>query len=186
MTTRADLEQLGFEGFVRFQDLPDADVPTAAGVYAVLRVGFDLPVAFLDTSPAGVIRGRDPSVPLDALAEAWVNGVEVVYFGKASGARGLQRRLDTYRRHGTGRSARHWGGRYVWQLADAGQLLVAWKLTGNEQPEVVEARLIWEFVRATGQRPFANRTLGRTAPPATPSHRRGAKRQHAYDIPQDT
>lgn len=172
VTTRADLERLGFEGFVRFQDLPDADVPTAVGVYAVLRVGSDQPVAFLPTSPAGAISGRDPSVSLDAVAEAWVTGVEVVYFGKASGTRGLQRRLDAYRRHGTGRSARHWGGRYVWQLADAGQLLVAWKRTPDEHSDVVEARLIREFVTATERRPFANRNLGSSmssGEPAAPS-----------------
>lgn len=164
VTTRADLEQLGFEGFVRFQDLPDADVPTAAGVYAVLRARSDQPVAFLPTSPAGTIGGRDPSVPISSLAGAWVDRVEVVYFGKASGSGGLRRRLNTYRRHGAGRRARHWGGRYVWQLTDAGQLLVAWKLTPDKRPEIVESHLIREFVTATGQRPFANRNLGRTSP----------------------
>jgi hypothetical protein len=165
VTTRAELEQLGFEGFVRFQDLPDTDVPTAAGVYAVLRAGSDQPVTFLTTSPAGIIGGRDPSVSLDTLAEAWVNEVEVLYFGKASGSGGgLRRRLGTYRRHGAGRPSRHWGGRYIWQLGDADQLLVAWKLTPSEKPEIAEACLIRQFVVATGQRPFANRNLGRATP----------------------
>lgn len=160
VTTRAALEAMGFEGFVRFEELPAKGVPTGGGVYAILRVEHDPPV-FLAQSPAGAIRG-DPSVAPEKLTEAWVDGAEVVYFGKASEGprRGLRRRLDEYRRHGLGGRARHWGGRYIWQLADADRLLVAWKPTPNEHPERVEARLLHEFLRATGRRPFANRNLG--------------------------
>lgn len=101
VTTRAELEQTGFEGFVRFQDLPDTDVPTAAVVCAVLRAGSDQPVAFLITSPAGIIGVRDPSASLDALAETWVGiGVDAEVtskVGRAAAAPPLAGRVD---RHG--------------------------------------------------------------------------------------
>ncbi len=154
-TTQAELRDIGFEGFVRFADLPVVTVPSTQGVYAVLRCAQE-PPEFLPRNPAGAIRG-DPSVSPVVLMAAWVNAVEVVYFGKATR---LRRRLEEYRRHGLGGRARHWGGRYIWQLADASQLLVAWRTTPGTDPASIESDLIRRFVEATGQRPFANRNLG--------------------------
>ncbi len=160
VTTRAELRNIGFQGFVRFAELPATAVPSTQGVYAVLRCTQE-PPEFLPRNPAGAICG-DPSVSPEALAAAWVNGAEVLYFGKATH---LERRLDAYRRHGLGSRARHWGGRYVWQLADAGALVVAWRPTPGNDPATVESDLIRMFVEAAGQRPFANRNLGsRPAP----------------------
>jgi hypothetical protein len=105
ITTRADLERLGFAGFVRFRDLPVHDVPAAAGVYAVLRTLAE-PPRFLSAGGGGHFKGRNPTVPAEALSEAWVDGVDVVYIGKAGagagGRRALRKRLDEYRRYGEG------------------------------------------------------------------------------------
>lgn len=135
-TTREALEQLGFRGFVRFSDLPATDVPTTAGVYAVIRETSE-PPEFREVSPAGHFKGRDPTVTVAQLAAAWVPGTQVVYFGKAgpvaSGRRSLRKRLSEYRLFGEGRPIAHWGGRYVWQLADSEELLVAWFADANRR-----------------------------------------------------
>lgn len=161
--TRALLQERGFSGFIPFNALTRSDVPNEAGIYVVMRPTLSAPV-FLPESPAGHFKGQDPAVTVDLLEAAWVDGAEILYIGKASagsnGRRGLRTRLDEYRRYGTGQPVGHRGGRFVWQLEDSVSLLVAWRLTPDEDPAAAEARMIKEFNEIYGKRPFANRNKG--------------------------
>nr|WTB35278.1 hypothetical protein OG781_42635 [Streptomyces sp. NBC_00830] len=161
--TQKTLTERGFRGFVSFRELGDSGVPAEPGIYVVLRVSAETP-SFLSRNPAGHLKGRDPSVTADELRGAWVDGATIIYIGKASagkgGQRGLRTRLDEYRRHGAGGMAGHWGGRYIWQLADSDALLVAWLPISDRDPGVAKAELIAEFMEVHGARPFANRNKG--------------------------
>lgn len=157
--TRRGLKQVGFTGFVPFAVLRTTSVPDAAGVYVVLRESGAAP-EFLSSSPAGRFKGKDPSVPPERLRGKWVDRTCVVYIGKASAAtpkRGLRRRLDEYRRHGSGKRAGHWGGRFVWQLTDSADLLVAWRASADGVDAAAEeSALLRAFVERFGLLPFAN------------------------------
>lgn len=157
--TQAALAADGFTGFVQFAALPESDVPRGPGVYVVIRSSTATPV-FLEQSPAGWLKGQDPSVSIAVLEEAWVPGAAIVYIGKANtgrrGRRGLYRRLDEYRRFGAGDKVPHRGGRHIWQLADHQDLLVGWKPTADEHARLLEREMIAAFRAAHGKRPFAN------------------------------
>lgn len=158
--SRSGLEEAGYEGFLPFDHLARSSVTNEPGIYVVLRTTSSPPV-FLTASPAG--RGTDQTRPPDFLASEWVDGTDVLYIGKAnSGSRhdGVWRRLKQYRRTGAGRSSNHLGGVWIWQLQDAGELLVCWKALGDRSDEAVrnvERCLIADFVFRYGRRPFANR-----------------------------
>jgi hypothetical protein len=79
-----------------------------------------------------------------------------VYIGKANHAR-LRTRLQEYVDFGRGGKKRHWGGRLIWQLAEAQDLLVAWRVVADtESPLAEERRLIAAFRTDHCKPPFAN------------------------------
>ncbi len=93
-------------------------------------------------------------------------GAHVVYIGKADYRKrrrpveALRKRLDEYARFGAGENIGHQGGRFIWQLADSAELLVAWhEITWGEKPRCYEKRLLRHFGELHGgRRPFANLT----------------------------
>jgi hypothetical protein len=149
----------GFTGWVPFAQLPRADVPTGSGVYVVVRPNNE-PPSFLDVSPAGHFKSKNPTVPVAKLATLWVPGARIVYIGKANlgstGRRGLRKRLDEFRRFGAGSPVGHYGGRCIWQLADHAQLLVGWRVTDDIDAARIETEMIAQFRAHYGARPFAN------------------------------
>lgn len=59
---------------------------------------------------------------------------------------------------GQGMNVAHYGGRFVWQLSNAGDLLVSWKRTLGVDARDVERKMIEMFREMNGgHRPFANR-----------------------------
>ena len=149
----AALSDAGFEGWLPFDRLLEADpCPQGGGVYVVNLPSGGLS-RFSATSCGGWFKGKDPTVPMEALTANWVNGAETVYIGKADN---LRRRLREFAKFGSGHPIGHWGGRLIWQLENRSDLQVAWKLTPGLNPLSVEAQLIADFRAEYGKPPFAN------------------------------
>lgn len=143
-----------FSGWVRFAELPTVEVPTDAGVYVVVRPSDEAP-QFCATVP---YRG-DSAFPVADLEDRWVPGARIIYIGKAqqgSKRDGLRRRLRQFRRYGAGHSARHAGGRAIWQLADYPDLRIGWRVTADDEARPTERAMIAQFRSRYQARPFGN------------------------------
>lgn len=154
---RSDLEAAGFVGWHTWDQLRKADyqpVPSEPLCYVVYRPSTAAP-EFLDANQGGHFKGRDATRPIEILEAKWVTGAHTVYIGKANVG---FRRLKAYARFGAGEPTAHWGGRYIWQLADSEELLVAWhEISWQEPARAYEKRLLAHFgTMHEGRRPFAN------------------------------
>lgn len=150
----------GFHGFHTVGELiSNTDlIPDQKGVYCVLRTN-DAPPEFLERGSGGFFKGKDPNVSLSELKDNWISGTPVVYIGKAgslSGGANLRKRISQYLKFGQGKDIGHYGGRLIWQLKDAQDLLFCWKPTPSIDPAVIETEMINTFRDVYGDRPFAN------------------------------
>jgi hypothetical protein len=157
---RKNLVRLGFNGFVRLEDLlsDPCQLPKECGIYVVLRQAKSSPT-FKKTSPAGWFKNLDPSYPVAHLDRKWISGASVIYIGKAgpSVRRTLRKRIGEFLRFGNGSRIGHRGGRAIWHLPDVWNYQLAWKVCkGN--PRDHEKALIREFESEYGKIPFANFT----------------------------
>ena len=151
------LEEEGFCGFKTVAELRENInvVPDYNGVYVLLRPNDDKPV-FLQKGTGGTHKGKNPNVTISKLETKWNNNSSIVYIGATE--RGLKIRLGEYMRFGQGDTVGHWGGRYIWQLGDAADLIVCWKRV-DDNAEQVEKQMIKAFKVEHGKYPFANLRL---------------------------
>jgi hypothetical protein len=154
--TLSDIQAARFGGFLTIAELQRSrcsQVPNEPGVYLILRPDAQAPI-YLPASIGGRFKGKDPTLAVARLASQWVPDSCVIYIGKASVP--LRHRLRLYMDFGLGKAVAHRGGRCIWQMADSGKLLVAWKVTSSDDPALVEAGLIQAFKARYARRPFAN------------------------------
>ena len=150
----AQYKEDGFEGFVSISFLRThkSMIPKVGGVYIVIRDSEKAP-EFLEKGTGGSFRDKNPNVPIEKLTEKYISDSATMYIGKATN---LKDRIDQLLRFGAGKKVGHWGGRYLWQLADAEDLIVAWKPTPDCDPRQIENRMIEDFISIHGEKPFAN------------------------------
>ncbi len=169
-TARAGLVELGYIEFATIDKLQTAkkngdnkgcrDIPKGTGVYAVVKPTAFAP-RFLDKAGRPVLAC---AYPVHDLKDRWVDGVDVLNFGKAeSRSSDLRIRIRQYVLFGLGKVENHVGGRAIWQLDGAGDLEIGYLETRDLgiPAEFLECAFATAFWRATGQAPFAwRRPLG--------------------------
>ncbi|MBS2037611.1 hypothetical protein JST97_21670 [bacterium] len=154
-TCQISLQDLGYQGFQTFQRLSEdvSEIPLQAGVYVVEWGGGE--PDFLTRGSGGHSKG-DPNVPVSLLRAQWISEASILYVGKAgaSGSKAtLRSRVKQMLEFGQGKPAKHYGGRYLWQLRQAASLRLAWKCG---DPTLLEQELLSQFTAYYGRLPFAN------------------------------
>ncbi len=149
------LQDLGYQGFQTFQELFEdvSKIPLQPGVYVVEWSGGE--PDFLARGSGGRSKG-DPNVPVSLLRAQWIGEASILYVGKAgaSGSKAtLRSRVKQMLEFGQGKPAKHYGGRYLWQLRQAPSLMLAWK---SGDPTQLEQELLSQFTAYYGRLPYAN------------------------------
>lgn len=155
------LKTLKFKGFVSISHLQkDASIiPKEKGIYMVLDP--NQKNIFLKVGSGGFFKGKNPNVSIDELEKNWVDNAFVLYIGKAGASNSsatLYSRLKQYLNFGKGKNVGHWGGRYIWQMANSDELVICWLPLDRTEPRDAEKLFIKLFVQEYGKRPFANLT----------------------------
>ncbi len=156
MSDITKLKEEGCSGFVSVKALTEnlEIVPRCSGVYYILRTSTNAP-SFLKVGSGGHFKAKNPNVEISKLENNWVEGTQILYIGKATS---LHDRLKQYMEFGQGKPVGHWGGRFIWQLEDAKDLMVCWHTYPTEEDAGnTESSLIKKFkMEHNGMRPFAN------------------------------
>ena len=155
------------QGFTKVGKIKDWEMwieklPKQKGIYAVTRESEDAP-QFFEKGTGGFFKDRDPNVGIEELSKKWYySSHKIMYIGRANYDNDnlqaqktratLQNRVKAYMRFGNNEKIGHWGGRYIWQLADSGELDVWYKVCDN--PQTIESELIKKH------KPFANLKKG--------------------------
>jgi len=156
--TAKELADAGFQGFSTIAELRCNEcchVPEESGIYVVIMPETTA-VSFLEVSPGGHFKRRDPTVDRHELEQRRIPDAPVVYIGRASKTKktNLRRRLREFLAFGQGRPVGHWGGRLTWQIAGHDKLLVAWRQCCDFRK--AEADLLDDFESRFERLPFAN------------------------------
>ncbi|MCW2134265.1 virulence RhuM family protein [Arthrobacter sp. VKM Ac-2550] len=155
----ADLRRRGFTGFLSLGNLDLQRVPVSPGLYAVLSNDPER-LAAAPKNVGGWFKRKDPTDDVEKLSRRLSLHVPLLYIGKADagskGNRGLRARINEFVRFGNGEPVGHWGGRYLWQLVNPQELVLAWLPIDSGPASSLESAMLEEFYNLYGQLPFAN------------------------------
>ena len=126
-------------------------VPEASGVYRVLR-----PEGMTIRFTEHMYNRSAKLYPAEKLSRKYMDCAdqEILYIGKADGRKGLRQRIKQYIDYGWNHAANHKGGRAIWQIEDAGLLLLAYEEC--EDAEAQEKQLLADYKAKNGSYPLAN------------------------------
>jgi hypothetical protein len=154
------IEEQGFIGFKTVHQLwsDHSAIPNEKGIYLVITPD-PAKNLFLNQGVGGFHKNRNPNIDLNRLGQRWVSDSLVLYIGQAGGngsSSTLKKRLKQYLDFGKGKPVGHYGGRFIWQLANHPDLIIAWKNIEGKDTRDEEKRYIHEFESFYGVLPFSN------------------------------
>lgn len=145
-----------FEGFKTIAELKNScsGIPDVEGIHLVLRAAEKAPV-IKSSSLGGYVHfpNDSPCYSVDELEDNYIDGSHILYIGKSTH---IRKRIRSYMKFGKGEKASHGGGRAIWQLADADDLIVCWAATTINAREFEKEMIKMYKSNHSGKRPFAN------------------------------
>jgi len=153
------MKEFGFYGFKTISELKENInlIPNEKGIYIIIKETDN--IDFRKISTGGHFKGKNPTVPIYKLQTKWIKESSIIYIGKAGGKNSksnLKKRLNQYIKFGEGQPIGHWGGRYIWQITESDNLIVAWKTLRLLEPRDLEKQLINNFEKYYNALPYAN------------------------------
>lgn len=126
-------------------------IPEIPGVYWVLRPE-EMTIRFTEHT----YNHSAKLYPVEVLSHKYekCKDQEILYIGKADGKKGLRQRLKQYMNYGWGHATNHKGGRAIWQIEDAGLLLLAFEEC--EDARAREKQLLADYKAKNESYPLAN------------------------------
>ena len=127
------------------------------GIYLVIWEWKDRP-EFLNPGTGGCFKRKDPNVKIDMLEDIWVEDALIIYVGaNREGKNGnLETRIEQLIRFGSRKNTGHYGGRLMWQIKDAEDLKIRWKVMADDKQENEKEQVLAEFEQVHQSLPFAN------------------------------
>lgn len=126
-------------------------IPDKPGIYFILAPK-DMEIQFLPTAR----NSHAPFYGVNILQEKYAlcKDREILYIGKASGQKGLKQRLRQYMRYGWNEAVNHKGGRAIWQIEGAENLLLSYEIC--QDADAKEHALLAAYKRDNDSYPLAN------------------------------
>lgn len=142
------------ERLCSLKDLYDtscAEIPDQTGVYFVL-VPQGMDIRFRSTA----VNCHAPFYGENILRDKYrkCGNKTVLYIGKASGKKGLRQRLRQYMKYGWNEAVNHKGGRAIWQIEHAENLVLSYEVCAEADER--EHSLLKEFRKKYNTLPLAN------------------------------
>ena len=141
-------------GRARWQDLPDSP-----GVYAVCLPGWEAHSFTAGAGRANYAKPANPSLLRNKRDGILAHGpTDILYIGKAGAKTStLRKRVGQLVLFGVGRTKKHKGGEWLWQLKGIDKAQLQMWSCARGQPEQIERNLLDRFRVDHGDWPLANR-----------------------------
>jgi len=160
---QAGLISSGFNNLGTVGDLQQTGIPKdklqSPGVYAI-TCSTEYKHSFIDIEETRKRNNVIRPWTREKLTAKWVDGVEVLYFGKAQ-QQSLYQRISQLIRHSQGLTTKrgpHKGGEIIWQLKGYESFIIFYlPIKTPDAAAEMESKLISEFYRFNSKLPFGNR-----------------------------
>ena len=135
------------------------DLPAVPGIYAVCLPGWEAYTFTTEAGRAHYAEPADTSLLNDKQDQILAAGsTDILYIGKAGAKTSdLRKRVRQLVLFGVGRTSKHKGGEWLWQLEGIDEAQVMMWCCPRGEPEHLERKLLERFRLNHGDWPLANR-----------------------------